>query len=175
MRFDFVTNSNINHITSINSKNSHFNIFGGKYFNFSDITITAPADSPNTDGIHIGDSTEIRIFHSTIATGDDCISFSSGSGSVSVVGVTCGPGHGISVGSLGRGQKGDTVRKLTVKNCTFTGSTNGIRIKTWAQSFPGVASEFRFEDILMNNVYNPIIIDQEYCPYPPCRQEVFDN
>ena len=96
----------------------------------NDLKITAHADSPNTDGIHIGRSNGIEISHSVIATGDDCVSLGQGSKNILVSDVFCGPGHGISVGSLGKDTKDEEVVGLTVRNCTFTGTSNGVRVKT---------------------------------------------
>lgn len=67
-----------------------------------------------------------------------------------------------SVGSLGKLPKEMDVTGLTVKNCTLVGTANGIRIKTYPASDPSSASEILFQDINMNNVHNPIIIDQNY-------------
>ncbi|PIA38346.1 hypothetical protein AQUCO_02800199v1 [Aquilegia coerulea] len=78
---------------------------------------TAPEDSPNTDGIHIGDSSFISISHSNIGTGDDYISFGAGSNNIHVSNVTCGPGHGISVGSLGKIPK--TPLKVLMKDVHY--------------------------------------------------------
>ncbi|XP_058185653.1 exopolygalacturonase-like [Rhododendron vialii] len=170
MRFDFVTNSRVHHLRSINSKNSHFNLFACNNVNMSHIRISAPEGSPNTDGIHIGSSTNIRITRSIIGTGDDCISMVSGSQDIDISGVSCGPGHGISVGSLGRSPK-EFVTGITVTNCTFSGTQNGVRVKTWAPSLASVASNFMFQNIFMDNVNNPIIIDQQYCPRPYCKDD----
>ncbi|KAE9449537.1 hypothetical protein C3L33_18565, partial [Rhododendron williamsianum] len=136
----------------------------------SHIQISAPEGSPNTDGIHIGGSTNIRITRSTIGTGDDCISMVSGSQDIDISGVSCGPGHGISIGSLGRSPK-EFVTGITVTNCTFSGTQNGVRVKTWAPSLASVASNFMFQNIFMDNVNNPIIIDQQYCPRPYCKDD----
>jgi galacturan 1,4-alpha-galacturonidase len=171
IRFDFVTNSRIHHLRSIDSKNSHVVVFGCGNVNISHIRISALADSPNTDGIKIGSSHDITISRSTIGTGDDCIAILSGARNLYISKVFCGPGHGISVGSLGKND-GDDVNGVFVKNCTFRGTSDGVRIKTWATPSLGKASNFIFEDIFMNQVANPIIIDQEYCPYPPCAQQV---
>nr|CAD1831240.1 unnamed protein product [Ananas comosus var. bracteatus] len=90
---------------------------------------------------------------------------------VTISDVFCGPGHGISIGSLGKYPGEKDVVGLTVRNCTLTGTTNGLRIKTWQSApSPSSASDFHFEDIVMNNVYNPIIIDQKYCPFSACSQ-----
>ncbi|KAK2994902.1 hypothetical protein RJ640_012095 [Escallonia rubra] len=171
MRFDFVSNSKVNHIRSIDSKNAHFNLFACTNMNMSHIRIITPSWAPNTDGIHIGSSSNIQISHSIIGTGDDCISMVSGSQDIDISDVICGPGHGISIGSLGRGQIDNVVTGVAVSNCTFVGTQNGIRIKTWAPSSAGLASGFTFEDITMNHVNNPIFIDQQYCPHPPCNRQ----
>ncbi|KAL6009140.1 hypothetical protein ACLOJK_022367 [Asimina triloba] len=134
------------------------------------LTISAPGDSPNTDGIHMGEVSGIKISRSVIGTGDDCISIGPGSSNVSVSNVVCGPGHGISIGSLGKyaADRDKDVVDLKVRNCTIKDTTNGLRIKTWQDSAVLSASRFTFEDIVMDNVYNPIIIDQEYCPFASC-------
>ncbi|XVF79290.1 hypothetical protein PTKIN_Ptkin14bG0209600 [Pterospermum kingtungense] len=171
MKFDFVTNSRIKNIRSLNSKNAHFSFFACKNVNVSRIAISAPVDSPNTDGIKIGSSTNIRISSSRISTGDDCVAIITGCRNIGISNVYCGPGHGISVGSLGRTQGEDDVNGLVVRNCTFSGTDNGVRIKTWESPWTSTASSFIFEDIFMDKVRNPIIVDQTYCPHPPCNQQ----
>lgn len=66
------------------------------------------------------------------------------------------------MGSLGKYPKEKGVSEVLVKNCTIFNATNGARIKTWASPISGVASGIIFEDIVMYNVKNPIIIDQTY-------------
>ncbi|EYU21014.1 hypothetical protein MIMGU_mgv1a016109mg [Erythranthe guttata] len=51
---------------------------------------------------------------------------------------------------------------LIVKNSTLIGTTNGIRIKTYPASGPSRAAGMLFKNIIMQNVKNPIIIDQNY-------------
>jgi len=36
-----------------------------------------------------------------------------------------------SIGSLGKNKSYETVEEVHVRNSTFTGTTNGARIKTW--------------------------------------------
>ena len=169
LRLNFVTNSIIRDITSLNSKQFHTNVLGCNNVTFDNYTITAPAESLNTDGIHLGRSTNIIITNSNIGTGDDCISIGDGSKDISITKVTCGPGHGISVGSLGKFEGEEPVQGITVTGCTFKNTDNGIRVKTWPDSFPGEVSNLHYEDITMDNVSNPIVIDQEYCPWNKCN------
>ncbi|RWW70174.1 hypothetical protein BHE74_00022161 [Ensete ventricosum] len=170
--FSFVTNATISSISSIDSKLFHMQIFESRDITLDSIRIKAPGDSPNTDGIHIADSTNIQVANSVIGTGDDCISIGPGCSNLTIFNVLCGPGHGISVGSLGRNVNEKDVIGLTVRQCTLTGTTNGLRIKTWPSSASRLkATGFVFEDIIMNNVNNPIIIDQNYCPYASCPEQ----
>ncbi|KAL0928978.1 hypothetical protein M5K25_000917 [Dendrobium thyrsiflorum] len=153
-------------VTSLNSQLFHFNIYRSTAVTLRSITISAAGDSPNTDGIHIQLSSAVAVSGAVIRTGDDCISLKDGDAGVDIDHVECGPGHGISVGSLGRDPlQGGGVRNVTVRSVTFTGTQNGVRIKTWAkENNGGVVKEVRFENVVMNGVSNPIIVDQNYCP-----------
>nr|XP_012570904.1 exopolygalacturonase-like [Cicer arietinum] len=177
MTFDFVTNGYVHHLRSINSKQGHFLLFACQNMTFTKLRISAPSDSPNTDGIKIGKSNGINITSVYIGTGDDCIAMISGTRNVRISDVFCGPGHGISVGSLGKNDGEEDVADIQVKNCTFSGTTNGVRIKTWPSPLSKTlkASNFNYEDIVMNNVDNPIIIDQQYCPSRRCDNQVPSN
>ena len=172
--FYFLNNSQIRDITSKDSKNFHINIFGSDNVEFNNVKINAPGDSPNTDGIHIGRSQNIKIYNTHIKTGDDCISLGDGSVNITVDSVTCGPGHGISVGSVGRHTNELPIENVIVKNCKLTNTQNGVRIKTWPAA-PGTitVTKMHFENIVMTNVSNPVIIDQEYCPWNQCNKKVY--
>ncbi|CAA7056665.1 unnamed protein product [Microthlaspi erraticum] len=171
MGFDFVNNSRIKWITSRNSKAGHFNFFNVDHFNVTDVTITAPGDSPNTDGIKIAFSSNVQISNTHIGTGDDCIAILSGNTNFDIYNVTCGPGHGISVGSLGKSKEEKNVEGITVRDSVFTGTIAAVRIKTWESSASTIAiSKIVYENIQMVDVESPIIIDQTYCPFPPCEK-----
>ncbi|GMN27810.1 hypothetical protein TIFTF001_001808 [Ficus carica] len=169
VRFNFVTNSVIKSVTSLDSKQFHIMVLGGEGLTFRNLRIIAPENSYNTDGIHVGRSNNINITDSYIQTGDDCISVGDGTKKLTVARVTCGPGHGISIGSLGKYSNEAPVQGITVKDCTFKGTQNGVRIKTWPDSHEGVASDMRFENLNMLNVGSPVLIDQEYCPWNQCK------
>lgn len=120
MRFDFVTNAWIHHVTSLNSKNFHFNLFSCKGITLEHVTMTAPDESPNTDGIHMALSSNIIVRDSVISTGDNCLSLGPGGKNIEMTGIACGPRHGISVGILGGTPDEASVTTVSVRNCTFT-------------------------------------------------------
>ncbi|CAI0470497.1 unnamed protein product [Linum tenue] len=136
------------------------------------VRISAPGNSPNTDGIHVQFSTAVSIVSSKIATGDDCVSIGPGTANMLVDKVTCGPGHGISIGSLGKDVNEQGVQNVTVRSTTFVGTTNGFRIKAWGKPSNGFARNILFQHATMYNVQNPIFIDQRYCPDRNCADQV---
>ncbi|KAI3792054.1 hypothetical protein L2E82_05923 [Cichorium intybus] len=146
----------------INSPKLHISIIGCKDVDLGNLQILAPGNSPNTDGINIGGSSHVNIHDSTIQTGDDCVAINGGIMDLNVSGVLCGPGHGISIGSLGENGRHDTVEQVRVEHCNITGTTNGLRIKT-VPNGTGYARDITFQDIFLQNVRNPILIDQHYC------------
>lgn len=156
-------NVNIEEITSLNSKGFHFAIEESKTVTLKHVTIKAPVDSPNTDGIHIQGSDSVNIISSPIGTGDDCISIGQGSTNINITGVDCGPGHGFSIGSIGKQKNDKDVRGVHIENSSVTGTENGVRIKTWSPSPSVSVYDVTFQDITVNNAKYPVIIDQHYC------------
>ncbi|KAL5063034.1 hypothetical protein RYX36_024771 [Vicia faba] len=162
--FHSCNNLTVSNLTISNSPKAHVSVNKCNGATFSNISIDSPAHSPNTDGFDISASTNISIQDSNIKSGDDCIAINGGSYFVNVNRVVCGPGHGISVGSLGKNNATEQVSDIYVRNCTFTGSTNGARIKT-VLGGSGYAKNITYEQIILKNVKNPIIINQEYNNY----------
>jgi polygalacturonase len=112
----------------------------------SNLVVTAPEHSPNTDGIHITASTFVVVQNSVIGTGDDCVSIVSDSFDIVIQNVNCGPGHGISIGSLGKGKSEARVAGVLVDRVFLHDTTNGLRIKTWQTSAVEV-SEVWYDNI----------------------------
>ncbi|KAJ0800847.1 putative endo-polygalacturonase [Helianthus annuus] len=154
----------ISRLRSVNSQMFHILLYACNNAKLQGVSIVAPDLSPNTDGIHLISSTGVTILNSKIATGDDCISIGPGNSNIWIEKVTCGPGHGISIGSLGWELQEPGVQNVVVKSTTFIGTQNGVRIKTWARRSNGFVKNVVFQHSTMVNVQNPIIIDANYCP-----------
>ncbi|KAF3616241.1 Polygalacturonase [Capsicum annuum] len=161
------SNSNnvaITGLTSLNSQMFHIVINGCKNVKLQDVKVYAPGKSPNTDGIHVQLSSDISILDSIISTGDDCVSIGPGTSNLWIQNIACGPGHGISIGSLGKDFEEAGVRNVTVRSVIFKDTQNGVRIKTWGRPSTGFVNNVLFQHVTMIDVENPIVIDQNYCP-----------
>ncbi|CAM8891091.1 unnamed protein product [Rhodiola kirilowii] len=156
-------------LTFRNSQQMNFVISRCSAVRISQVLVSSPGDSPNTDGIHISGSTSVIVEDTKIATGDDCISIVNASSSIKMKNIHCGPGHGISIGSLGKDNSTGIVTKIVVDTAFLRETTNGLRIKTW-QGGSGYVRSVRFENVKMEDVANPIIIDQFYCDSPKSCQ-----
>ncbi|KAL8513410.1 hypothetical protein ACS0TY_012755 [Phlomoides rotata] len=157
-----VQNAQMNFLNFIDSMGFHTKVTDSNDITINNLRITAPADSPNTDGMHLSSSINVNITDSVIGTGDDCISVGHGTENILIARITCGPGHGLSVGSLGKRPNETNLRRITIINCTLIGTTNGARIKTYHDSPKILATGIYFQDLLMQRVKNPIVIDQHY-------------
>ncbi|MED6217558.1 hypothetical protein PIB30_018952 [Stylosanthes scabra] len=169
--FSWSNNVVINGLRSINSQRMHISVDHCNNVLIEEVKIRAPGGSPNTDGINVQFSSGVNISHATIMTGDDCISIDQGTRNMWVQHVACGPGHGISIGSLGSYLEEAGVENITVTSSVFTKTENGVRIKSWAQPSNGYARDIVFRNLIMENAYNPIIIDQQYCPGRACPHQ----
>ncbi|CAH2072545.1 unnamed protein product [Thlaspi arvense] len=161
MHFNNCNGLRLSKLRHLNSPRNHISLSCSEDIKVSDLNINAHFKSPNTDGIDISNCRGVDIRHSNISTGDDCIAINSGSSYINISDIFCGPGHGISIGSLGENGRFATVEEVIVKNCTLTNTDNGVRIKTY-ENGSGYARKISFDNINMVASKNPIIIDQNY-------------
>ncbi|RDX74145.1 putative polygalacturonase [Mucuna pruriens] len=158
----------VRNIILLNSQQMHVSFTNCMRVVASHLKVLAPASSPNTDGIHISATKGVEVRDTVIRTGDDCISIVRNSSRVWVRNISCGPGHGI---SLGKSKTWEKVQNVIVDGAYLYNTDNGVRIKTW-QGGSGLASKITFQNILMENVSNPILINQYYCDSrQPCQNE----
>ncbi|XP_057489591.1 polygalacturonase-like [Actinidia eriantha] len=164
LEFSNSNNIFVSGLTSHNSQMFHIVINNCNNVKVQGAKVSASRISPNTDGIHVSSSSGVMILNSRIGTGDDCISIGPGTTNLWIQNIACGPGHGISIGSLGKDLNEAGVQNVTVNTVTFTGTKNGVRIKTWAKPSSAFVRGVLFQHATMVNVQNPIIISQNYCP-----------
>ncbi|CAH1451568.1 unnamed protein product [Lactuca virosa] len=157
-------------ITIQNSPQCHLkfdNCVGVSVYNFK---VSSPGDSPNTDGIHLQNSKDVLIHTTDLSCGDDCVSIQTGCSNIYIHNVNCGPGHGISIGSLGKDNTKACVSNVTVRDVMMTNTMNGVRIKTW-QGGSGSVKGIMFSNIQVSEVQLPIVIDQFYCDKSTCKNQ----
>jgi polygalacturonase len=171
LTFHRCNNLKVDNLKIVNSQQMHVSVEDCTNVQLARLSIAAPGTSPNTDGIHITRSTVVQVRDCVIKTGDDCMSIEDGTHNLLVTKVVCGPGHGISIGSLGDDNSRAEVSGITVDSVQLYGTTNGVRIKTW-QGGSGYAKGITFQNIIMDKVQNPVIIDQNYCDSAkPCKKQ----
>ncbi|KAJ1293085.1 hypothetical protein BS78_01G041300 [Paspalum vaginatum] len=171
LSFHYCTSLRVEGLKIVNSQQIHMSVEDCTGVQLARLFITAPGTSPNTDGIHITRSKDVQVTDCKIKTGDDCMSIENGTHNLHVSKVVCGPGHGISIGSLGDDNSKAEVSGIAIDTVRLYGTTNGARIKTY-QGGSGYAKDITFQNMIMYNVKYPIIIDQNYCDNAkPCKQQ----
>ncbi|XP_073147042.1 probable polygalacturonase At1g80170 isoform X2 [Henckelia pumila] len=171
LNFMSCNKSIVSNLRLVNSAQTHLLMMGCDSFVVNNVVIESPANSPNTDGIHIHSARNVIITNSKFSTGDDCISIGDRISDIKIDNVVCGPGHGISIGSLGKRGNYVQVERIHISDALFKGTTNGARIKTW-QVGRGYVRDVTFENLMFDSVQNPMIIDQNYCDVRnTCKEE----
>ncbi|NML67829.1 glycoside hydrolase family 28 protein [Hymenobacter sp. RP-2-7] len=159
-------NLTVTGLTLTNSPSFHVVPSQCQHVVITNVKIKAPATSPNTDGIDPANCDGVTITGCRIDTGDDNIALKGGrvSGALAtpcqnVVITNCLflNGHGLSIGS----ETSSGVRNVQVSNCTFIGTTNGIRLKS-ETGLGGPMQGLSYHNLTLTNVPNPLIIDLNY-------------
>jgi len=133
------------------------------------VTILAPKNSPNTDGIDPS-GWNYLISHCLFNEGDDCIAIKA-AGQHGFIHLSCqnflirhnvfDHGHGMSVGSVTYGG----LRNMTVTDCTFDHTDAGIRLKS-NRHRGGPVSDLYYSNLRMDHVKVPIQIISYYLKIP---------
>ncbi|CAL9763949.1 unnamed protein product [Musa acuminata subsp. burmannicoides] len=170
LRFYGSYNVTVTGITIQNSQQCHLKFDNCEAVQVFNMTIASPGSSLNTDGIHLQNSRDVMIHHTNMSCGDDCISIQTGCSNINIHRVDCGPGHGISIGGLGRDNTKACVSNITVRDVNMHNTMTGVRIKTW-QGGSGSVQNIIFSNIGVSEVQTPIVIDQFYCDRSSCKNQ----
>ena len=153
----------IEQVTLTNSPMFHIAI-GGKSSNVTVRAVTIRAnrsDDPVNPG-HNTDACDVTARHvliqdCNVSVGDDDFTCGGNTSDVLITNCTYGYGHGVSIGSHTAGG----VSNLTVVNCTFNNTEQGIRIKT-DRDRGGFVHNLSYRNLSMTNVQFPILIYATY-------------
>ncbi|RCV13486.1 LOW QUALITY PROTEIN: hypothetical protein SETIT_2G350500v2 [Setaria italica] len=160
LTFSSCNHLKVENIKLLNAPQIHLWVESCSDVMLSRLTIASPGNSPENDGIHVAHSDGVRILGAKIKAGDDCISIAMGTTNLYATKIECGPGHGISVGSLGKGSTRAEVSNVTIDGAQVSGTLFGDQDVAGGH---GYARNIKFLNMVMNKVKNPIVIDQDYC------------
>jgi polygalacturonase len=178
----YCTNVLIEGITAVNSPSWTIHPVGCDNVVVDKVTISNPAESPNTDGINPDSCSNVRIANCYISAGDDCITIKSGietehpdrrwpCRNITITNCTMANGHGGVV--IGSEMSGD-VRNVVISNCVFVGTDRGIRLKS-RRGRGGIVEDVRATNIVMSDVLCPFTMNLYYAPGAWGDQTVADK
>ena len=128
-----------------------------------------PPDSPNTDGLDIDSSNNIKISGCFFDVGDDCVCLKSGmdedgrrigipAENIEISNCQMKNGHG---GVVFGSESAGGIKNISIKNCQMTGTDRGIRLKT-RRGRGGVIENIVIDNISMDKVLCVIIANMFY-------------
>lgn len=145
----------IQNITLSNSPMFHLALGGGNT-TVEGVIIRAPSSSHNTDACDVN-GTNIVVQNCNISVGDDDFTCSGGTSDVLLTNNVYGTGHGVSIGSY----TSPGVSNFLVINCSFTGTDNGIRLKS-QRGRGGLIQNLTYCNLNMTNVGWPLLVYSYY-------------
>lgn len=167
-------------ITVQNSPSWTIHPYFSDHLKFIDVTIKNPANSHNTDGLDPESCTDVLVLGTYISVGDDCIAVKSGkiymaeryqvpTSNMTVRQCCMRDGHGaVTVGS----EIAAGVKDVHIKDCLFMNTDRGLRVKTRrGRGKLSVLDDISFEDIDMDNVMTPFVVNSFYFCDPDGKTE----
>lgn len=160
---------NVHGVAFRNSPSWNLHPMFSERLGFYDISVEAPADSPNTDGLDPESCRGVRAYGVRFSVGDDCVAVKAGKvymgakyaapcADVEIAHCLMAAGHGgVTVGS----EMSGGVRNVRVRRCRMTGTDRGLRVKT-RRGRGGAVQDIRFEDVAMEGVGVPLAVNCMY-------------
>ena len=174
------SNVTMHGITVQNSPSWTIHPYFSEHLKFIDISIKNPANSHNTDGLDPESCTDVLVLGTYISVGDDCIAIKSGkiymaehyqvpTSNMTVRQCCMRDGHGaVTVGS----EIAAGVKDVHIKDCLFMNTDRGLRVKTRrGRGKLSVLDDISFEDIDMDNVMTPFVVNSFYFCDPDGKTE----
>ncbi|MCD7729300.1 MAG: glycoside hydrolase family 28 protein, partial [Clostridia bacterium] len=158
-------------VTCKNSGSWNLHPFFSQNLGFYDVKVQNPYTGPNTDGLDPESCDNVDIAGCVFSVGDDCVAIKSGKIYMGKTYKTPADhhtlrnnlfqdGHGAIV--LGSEMSGG-VKNLTVSQCLFRHTDRGLRIKTRrGRGKDAVIDGVKFENIKMENVITPLVVNMYY-------------
>ena len=167
-------------LTFRNSPSWNLHPYFSRDLDFFNVRIQAPANSPNTDGFDPESCRDIRLYGTVFSVGDDCIAIKSGKiylgmkyhapcENIEIAWCAMLEGHGgVTVGS----EMSGGVMNVRVHHCFMRGNDRGLRVKTRrGRGKYAVVDGIRFENVRMQNVKAPLVINSMYYCDPDGKTE----
>lgn len=162
--FQKIINGEIRYMKLWQPIGASFSTAGSKGLHVHHNTIIAISENKafpfNTDGF-AAQGTDMLFEHNVIYNGDDCLTVGSPSSNIHFRNSYCNGGHGLSIGSLGKGGSVADVQNVLIENVTMENSLYGARFKSWTGG-NGVARNITWKDITIRKVRFPIFVTQNY-------------
>ena len=164
-------NITVQGVTFRNSPSWNLHPTFSRQLSFLNVRVEAPAVSPNTDGFDPESCGDVRVLGTVFSVGDDCIAIKSGKiymgqtyhtpcENIEIAWCAMLDGHGgVTVGS----EMSGGVCHVRVHHCYMRGNDRGLRIKTRrGRGKYAVIDDIRFEDVRMDGVKAPMVINAMY-------------
>lgn len=167
-------------VTVTNTPSWNLHPYFSKDIRFIDMKLISPKNSPNTDGCDPESCDNVDIIGVHFSVGDDCIAVKAGkiymgrkhkkpSSNFTIRNCSMNFGHGAVV--LGSEMSGG-IKNINVTQCLFNQTDRGLRIKTRrGRGKDAVIDGITFENILMNQVLTPLVINMFYYCDPDGKTE----
>lgn len=167
-----------------NSPSWHLHPYHSERIGIYDVSITAPKNSPNTDGCNPESCDTVEIIGARFSVGDDAIAIKSGKmyeGKISNIPASHHTirnclmefAHGAVV--FGSEMSGG-IRDLSVSRCLFRDTDRGLRIKTRrGRGRDAVVDRVTFQNIRMEGVLTPFVMNMFYFCDPDGKSEYVQN
>ncbi len=158
-------------VSVCNSPSWNIHPYRCRNFGLYDIRVLSPKDSPNTDGFDPESCDGVEVIGARFSVGDDAIAIKSGKAAKGDLRFPCASHHSIrnclmefAHGAVVLGSEASGgVDTLSVKQCLFTDTDRGLRIKTRrGRGKYAVIDGVTFENISMRGVRTPLVINMFY-------------